>query len=248
MLRYMALLYSLTALATPTTFLWQNKTGQLFAGKCYEVDTKTQGEQYFNKTKTENCKPSDTLYSFHFETGHCLEIDSTSSGRNYLKKVAMKFCKPKSLVYKMTEINGKYACYQIDKETLGENFYAKTLDKNCPEPSQQFYWRTSKKGRKGCFIKNTKQEYMPVKNALCQPSEVIYVFTKADELRGNCFAEHPEGAHLYQQKVSLEKCKPKETEYFFIPASKDRSGACYEVDSATGGKEYLKKVITKLCK
>lgn len=231
-----------------TGFKWLNPQGKLFSGKCYEYDLATNGESYLNKVDNKKCKTNDTSIIFHNESGECIEIDNPSSGKNYLIKLAKKKCRPKETVFKLTIINGRHGCYEVDKKTMGDEFFYKTRNELCDKDNKTYFWKSLSELKGTCHTKDEYGQYIQVNIDLCRPTEPRYEFIKKDFYNGNCYEIHPDGSQFFVKKVLVKKCKPILTDFVFVKDEKKIVGKCYEIDKKTNGKKYIKKVSNKLCK
>lgn len=235
------------AYAIDTSYQWRNTKGGLFDGHCIEVDTQTAGKVYQAKVPFEKCKPEKLQLAFHFPTGSCLEVDKETGGKQYLKKIAANKCQTPNSVFQMQTINGKFGCYHLDLPSEGKDFYQLVTKRKCDKPSQNFYFKLDSTFKGHCLIKKDGNE-ITVEKSFCKPSQTVFHFHLTSSTAGKCYEISPEGKEFYIQRASLTKCRPKETSFLFIKDKKNKSGGCYEVDSKTNGKEYIKKTRLKFCK
>lgn len=233
--------------AIDTSYIWQNTKGGLFDGKCIEIDSETQGKVYQAKVPFEKCKPEKLQLAFHFPTGSCLELDEATGGKQYLKKIATNKCQTSNSVYQMQTINGKFGCYHLDLSSEGKDFYQLVSKSKCDKPSQNFYFKLDSNFKGHCLIKKDGKE-ITVENSFCKPSTTAFEFHLTSPTTGKCFEVSPEGKEFYIQQTSLNQCRPDKTSFLFIKDKKNKSGGCFEVDSKTNGKEFIKKTRLKFCK
>ena len=82
----------------------------------------------------------------------------------------------------------------------------------------------------------------------CKPKETIFKFVRSGNTKGDCFEQDKNDSRLYSATVKMENCRPNETMFVFLPNENGDGGKCYEIDVATKGNHYLKKVKPTFCK
>lgn len=116
-------------------FLW--KSTSQFAGICFQKKL-SLNESINIKTKTENCRPKETIFKFvkenGFFKGNCFEVHPETSEK-YINKVNIQKCKTSQTVYIFYKKEGTTIgnCYEIDAETKGEQFIDTVDSKYCKE-------------------------------------------------------------------------------------------------------------------
>jgi hypothetical protein len=234
-----------------TTYSWINKQGKTNTGKCLELDVETKGLKYSNKVKDKLCKPPNTDFLFEYKSGECVEVDSETRGTNYMSEVKEVYCKPKNVSFFLGVVATRYGCFEIDTKTQGKNYYKKVSEKLCIEESDdmKLFWK-SKDGRSGdCFTKPKNSEKMVrVSRKKCKPKETIFNFQRVGDIKGDCFEQDAKNPLLYSSIVNIEKCRPAETMYVFLPNENGSGGKCYEIDVTTKGNQFIKKVKATFCK
>lgn len=241
-------------------YKWQQ--GQRNArGRCYSTDKETLGERYSENADSKKCYPKDFSYYFQKKSknkGHCLMIDNKTSGVEFSHIVKDSLCSTEKMTYSFvidkSQTRGK--CYQVDSETQGDKFIKKVRTNKCRPQKTYFIWKQKDILKNGvCFevdselgptnyIKKTKKE-----KCYQNQSKGQYSWIKDHpSLKEGCYESGLTLDQLpYQNKVNSSKCKPKDITKTFIKISKLK-GVCFELDQATFGKKYKKKITISDCR
>lgn len=232
-----------------TTYKWISSQNDIFKGKCFEVDSSSNGKSFSRKVKTYHCRPPETTYLFLFKQKSCFEVDTKTRGMKYLDKVKLSFCRTKNIEKYLGTIQSSFGCYEIDSPSKGQNYYQKIKNDHCQKlDSSQFVFMLTKPPLGKCFNKAIDGNLSPVKLKFCRPKTVSYKFIRESQFQGSCIEHDPKGIKYYSKKVKNDFCKTTDTTFVFIKNKKGLGGKCYEVDRSSMGKDYTNKVKLNECK
>jgi Zn ribbon nucleic-acid-binding protein len=239
------------ALALETQYIWNIQNDDITSGKCYEVDVATLGKKYIKKIDARNCRPQQTDYVFEKNKGFCYEVDHATQGKKYLKKAKSYNCRPQDTIYKILSIKDKTRCYLVDKETLGQKYYERAQMSDCKDDDYMMMWEPNSSGTGRCYrvvTVGTEQHRTSVNKKECKPKKTVFIFKRKSEFSGQCFEVHPDDPKKFSMKSKTENCRPADTIFVFYKHPTKAQGNCYEIDEATKGDQYLKKVSLSKCK
>ena len=145
---------------------------------------------------------------------------------------------------------GKGKCYEYDIETGGQQYQVKVGKSNCVPVDSIFIWVADKSGIGGkCYQvdKETRGENYSSKTSKrkCLDSIQNFQFIQASDLYGECYQVISDSN---RQKVNVEKCRPENITYHWLPSKKGWDGRCYEIDGEQGPSSYIKKTLAKKCR
>jgi hypothetical protein len=231
-----------------TQFNWARNSNNLFSGKCFEIDTETQGQKYSNKVDEDLCRPEKTIFLFLYKQRSCYEVDSETRGEFYLKKVKLQLCRTKMTKTFLGSIQGTYGCFEIDTPSDGKNYYKKIKSTACIDLDVTYTFMQTKVPFGKCYAKNIEGKLTNVDLKLCKTKKTKYTFIKKSDIKGICIEHDIRGYEFYAKSVNIDLCKTKNTVFVFLKKKKSPSGTCYEVDKPSNGEKYINKVLLKLCK
>jgi hypothetical protein len=254
MLRIISFFLFTTTLYATTEFLFIRENNKNPRGKCYEVDSKSKGQNFKAKVSIENCKPKKTYHFFNSGNGKCYLVDEETGGYNYIQLAkGTDNCKTSNISVGILKINKISACYEYDTKSAGKEYFKKLSAKKCLAASDEFVWVSKKKLQGDCFQKGAESNGSPlskVKKKYCRPMKVAHLFSKNSSsfFKGKCYEVHPEDPKNYSKVVKPENCKPRNTVYIFYTPEGKKDGKCFEIDALTKGEKYIDTVSDELCK
>lgn len=234
-----------------TFYTWINEQGKINTGKCLELDVETKGKKYSNKVKNPFCRPKDTDFLFDFTSGECVQVDSKTSGENYISQVDLQYCRTSKTSYFLGLMGKTYGCFEIDSATQGKNYYKKVSNTKCSSDSSsiELFWKSRDGSSGDCFTKPINGNKMVrVSRKKCKPEKTVFKFVRSGSTKGDCFEQDQKDSLLYSVIVNIDNCRPENTVFVFLPDGDGIGGQCYEIDVATKGDLYIKKVKSNFCK
>lgn len=233
-----------------THYTWYKKSNSIDSGSCYEIDSKTNGQNLKSKVDAKKCRPHKTIFAFHFKTGKCLEIDEQTEGNSYFDKVDTIKCKPDQTFFKFANFDKRSFCYEVDAKTSGQKYYRKVKNKKCDSSQTEYYWKPKNENQGTCYAKISDQ-YVKAKSIKCRPENTVYQFVRLSKIKGKCFEQDSKSANHFSIPAKLSHCRPlkKSATYFALYVHpKKQTSSCYELDTETNGNKYISKVSIEECK
>lgn len=249
-IKWLIFLISTPLFAIETNYKWIKETSDLSSGKCYEVDQKTEGNNYIKKVEENFCKPAHTLFVFNLLEGECFEVDKKTEGNLYYKRIKKFYCKPSKTSFLFSKFLKSDGCYEVDSQTQGELYFDKVEMKKCDDSQNLYTWEFKSLEYGSCYRVSQDDQSIKVRvsDEDCKPLKTIFTFKKEDVTKGICLEQHTENSKLYSKRVSIESCRPKSTVFVFYRKPDELKGSCYEIDEDTKGEKYINQVKTETCK
>ena len=116
-----------------TRYKWIAEEGKKYKGRCVEVDSSSEGRDFYRNVSKSKCRPKEEFLTTIWEQkpdgpgGKCYIVDKKTAGESYSKISTKDICQPKSFSYELIE--GK--CYQHGTRTDGQVFLVSSLKKFC---------------------------------------------------------------------------------------------------------------------
>ncbi len=225
-------------------------------GKCLEKSLGPDGQEVVLPTSLQKCRPDKTQYNFEFKSrynGICYEVDSLTLGEQYKGRVDLSFCRPSEVVtFYVPEIR---QCVEIDTETRGQKFAARTKSSDCESYVAGPSWVASQSNlyEGKCVMKLKKATGEVVDDTVlderCEPKETRYDWIQDQEFDGKCYrvdAKH--GPRVYSHMVADRECYPSPQKLVYRQDPKSFLGRCLIVDAATEGERFRLQVNARRCK
>jgi hypothetical protein len=219
---------------------------------CLKFYQGPNGEEIRQKTKDEDCKPTEGEYFFALNkdmlSGECYFISGT-----YRTKDSPLKCRPQELKYVWLE--EKQNCYEMHRDGP-EKYVAKTKPELCIEKNLETEFSADlSKLKFSClqifYTLNGEKSSRPLPLVKCRTKELITKFIKISPLKGGCLEiDKNQGLVKYANLLSLEKCRPSLPERDFLYIDEEQKledSGCFMVDKKTKGENYIEKVDKKFC-
>jgi hypothetical protein len=206
------ILFSLHVKAMDTKFSWVSPKGAPQKGKCFELDTKTDGSIYKKKVEARFCRPKDVQLQWIQQDsikGQCFELDNETGGFNYFNQVNAYHCIPKTAYYKFF----KDKCFALDESAYGKGFSLNVSNSKCKLDKKDiyYYWDNDKVNYAGKCYKRDKatsgvELNLKVSMSNCYPKKIAY---KLEAVKGEilCLGYDKElGPSQFISKFNNHKC------------------------------------------
>jgi hypothetical protein len=223
-------------------------------GECFRVSeggTRTQ-------TSINDCRPHNVSKNFikiSKTRGRCVEFDSETSGEKYMRILPVTDCRPEKTHYAwVNNANAGGSCFEVDSDTGGEQYINISTAARCSEDLgvPTFVPDTSYVAGGTCISKKMMgSKVTEERKALeaCRTEKTIFRWIPRADFVGDCYEIDDSGnPRIFSMKVSDEKCKPTNFDYYFYKENEKSLGQCYQVDPKNRERGYSRKVTNTYCK
>lgn len=234
-----------------TLYVWES-------GECYEVDRKTQGQEFRVKRAGAECRElfphrkTEWVPNEQKTNGNCFEVDQETSGQRFRLKVPAGECAPKELRLSWEDPH----CFEVGRREDQTEFRRRLPPGRCLEEKETEYrWLSGTTPFNGKCLQVDKQTggqkiNVVVPSSRCRPEETsaMWMPDQDNPTRGRCYLVHAtQGAQGYIQPTSDGECLDSAGKYRWLQES-DYEGECYEATVDPEGEVVPRRAEIRHCR